>query len=113
MRWCVQNLSTINDGTNYRPGSMISTLTETIMSLIEETDDSTHERTGQGELEAAFPPPPSPSPPKFRATQIFSAATETLAKPIFTKVSMFRFVFFFFESDIFFILSLSRRGKAS
>ena len=37
---------------------MISTLTETIMSLIEETDDSTHERTGQGELEAAFPPPP-------------------------------------------------------
>ena len=27
------------------------------MSLIEETDDSTHERTGQGELEAAFPPP--------------------------------------------------------
>ena len=90
---------------------MISTLTETIMSLIEETDDSTHERTGQGELEAASPP--SPSSPKFRATQIFSAATEILAKPIFTKVSMFRFVFFFFESDIFFILSLSRRGKAS
>ena len=84
------------------------------MSLIEETDDSTHERTGQGELEAAFPPPPpSPSPPKFRATQIFSAATETLEKPIFTKAFVFRFVFFFFESDIFFILSLSRRGKAS
>ena len=60
-----------------------------------------------------LPPPPSPSSPKFRATQIFSAATEILAKPIFTKVSMFRFVFFFFESDIFFILSLSRRGKAS
>ena len=39
---------------------MISTLAETIMSLIEETDDSTYERTGQGELEAAFPPPPPP-----------------------------------------------------
>ena len=40
---------------------MISTLTETIMSLIEETDDSTHERTGQGELEAAFPHLPLPN----------------------------------------------------
>ena len=100
MRWCVQNLSTFNDGTNYRPVSIISNLTETIMSLIEETDDTTHERTGQGELGAASPPSHLP-PPKFQATQFFWAATEILAKPIFTKVSMFCFVFFFFESDIF------------
>ena len=99
MSWCVQNLSTVNDGKNYRPVSMISNLTETIMCLIEETGDSTHERTGRGSW--GLPPPPSLSPPKFWETQNFLAAREILAKPIFTQVSVFRFVFFF-ESDIFY-----------
>ena len=111
MRWCVQNLSTFNDGRNYRPVSMISYLTETIMCLIEKTGDSTHERAGWGELGAATPLP-SPSLPKFWATQIFWAATEILAKPIFTKVSMFRFVFFSFKAIFFLILSLSRRSNS-
>ena len=57
MRWCVQNLSTVNDGTNYRPVSMISNLTETLMCLIEETGDSTHKRTGRGSWEAFNPSP--------------------------------------------------------
>ena len=99
MRWCVQNLSTVNDGTNYRLVSMISNLTETIMCLIEETGDSTHERTGRGSY--GLPPPPL-SPPKFWETQNFLAAREILAKPIFTQVSVFRFVCFFFESDTFY-----------
>ena len=101
MRWCVQNLSTFNDGTIYSPVSMISNLTETIMRLIEETGDSTHERTGRGELGAATFLP-SPLLPKFWATQIFWAATEISAKPIFTKVSMFRFVFFSFKAIFFY-----------
>ena len=47
-------------------------------------------------------PPPPPLPlPNFGQLRFFWAAREILAKPIFTKVSMFRFVFFFFESDIF------------
>ena len=110
MRWCVQNLSTVNDGTNYRPVSMISNLTETIMCLIEETGNSTHERTGRGSW--GLPPPPPFSPPKFWETQNFLAAREILAKPIFYTSFRVRFVFFFFESDIFF-LGLSRRGKVS
>ena len=112
MRWCVQNLSTFIDGTIYSPVSMVSNLTETIMCLTEETGDSTHERTGRGEPEAATFLP-SPSLPKFWATQIFWAATEILAKPIFTKVSIFHFVFFSFKAIFFFILSLSRRSKVS
>ena len=39
--------------------------------------------------------PPSPRPLKFWATQIFWAAREIWADQIFTKISMFRFVFFF------------------
>ena len=101
MRWCVQNLSTFIDGTIYSPVSMVSNLTETIMCLTEETGDSTHERTGREEPGAATFLP-SPSLPKFWATQIFWAATEILAKPIFTKVSMFRFVFFFLSKQYFF-----------
>ena len=100
MRWCVQNLSTFIDGTIYSPVSMVSNLTETIMCLTEETGDSTHERTGRGEPGAATFLP-SPSLPKFWATQIFWAATEILAKPIFTKVSIFHFVFFSFKAILF------------
>ena len=37
---------------------MISNLTETTMCLIEETGDSTHERTGRGSW--GLPPPPLP-----------------------------------------------------
>ena len=105
MRWCVQNLSTFIDGTIYSPVSMVSNLTETIMCLTEETGDSTHERTGRGEPGAATFLP-SPSLPKFWATQIFWAATEILAKPIFTKVSIFRFVFFSFKAIFFFYFKL-------
>ena len=52
-------------------------------------------------------PPPLPLP-NFGQLRFFWAAREILAKPIFTKVSMFRFVFFFFESDIFFYLKLKQ-----
>ena len=38
---------------------------------------------------------PLPRPLKFWATQIFWAAREIWADQIFTKMSMFRFVFFF------------------
>ena len=74
---------------------MISNLTEIIMCLHEETGDSTHERTGRGSW--GLPPPrPPPLPlPNFGQLRFFWAAREILAKPIFTKVSMFRFVFFF------------------
>ena len=65
---------------------------------------------GAGGLQ--HPPPPAP-PPEFWATKILGAAREIWANPIFTKVFMFRFAFFFFERVIFFILSLSRCGKAS
>ena len=58
-------------------------------------------------------PPPPLSSPEFWETQNFLAAREILAKPIFTQVSVFRFVFFFSLKAIFFILSLSRRGKVS
>ena len=57
--------------------------------------------------------PPPPAPPEFWATKILGAAREIWANQIFTKVFMFRFAFFFFERVIFFILSLSRCGKAS
>ena len=85
---------------------MISNLTETTMCLIEETGDSTHERTGRGSW--GLPPPPLPPPPKFWATQIFWAAREILAKPIFAKVSMFRLLrpFFFSLKAIFLYLKL-------
>ena len=64
------------------------------MSLIEKTGDSTHRRTCRWGWGAATPPYPRPL--KFWATQIFWAAREIWADQIFAKVSMFRFVFFFF-----------------
>ena len=70
------------------------------MSLIEKTGDSTHRRTCRCSWGAATPP--SPRPLKFWATQIFWAAREIWADQIFTKVSMFRFVFFFFERVTFY-----------
>ena len=79
--------------------------------LIEKTGDSTHRRTCRWGWGAATPP--SPAPPEFWATKILGAAREIWANQIFTKVFMFRFAFFFFERVIFFILSLSRCGKAS
>ena len=54
-----------------------------------------------------------PAPPNFEQLRFLGATREIWADQIFTKVSMFRFVFFFFERVIFFILSLSRRDKAS
>ena len=68
---------------------MISNLTETLMCLIKEKCDSTHERTG----ELGGCQPPTPPPHKFWSTQIFRAAKEILAKPI-------SFRLFFFERDI-------------
>ena len=107
LRWCVQNLSTFNDDTNYKPVSMISNLTETTMCLIEETGDSTHERTGRGIRGSGTATVPPPSP--WEATQIFWAAREILAKPIFAKVSMFRLLrLFFFMKAIFFYLKLKQ-----
>ena len=100
MRWCVQNLSTFNDGTIYSPVSMISNLTETIMCLIEETGDSTHERTGRGELGAATFLP-SPSLPKFWATQVFLGSNRNFGKTNFYKSFHVSFRLFFFQSNIF------------
>ena len=70
------------------------------MSLIEKTGDSTHRRTCRWSWGAATPL--SPRPLKFWATQTFWAAGEIWADQIFTKVSMFRFVFFFFETVTFY-----------
>ena len=47
---------------------------------------------GSGDQGTATVPPPSP----WEATQIFWAAREILAKPIFAKVSMFRLLRLFF-----------------
>ena len=68
--------------------------------LTEKKSDSTHRGTCHWGWGAATPPP-SPRPSKFWATQIFGATREIWADQIFTKVSMFRFVFFFFERVIF------------
>ena len=58
---------------------------------------------GSGDQGTATVPPPSP----WEATQIFWAAREILAKPIFAKVSMFRLLrLFFFMKAIFFYLKL-------
>ena len=104
MRWCVQNLSTVNDSTNYRLVSMISNLTETIMCLIEETGDSTHERTGRGSW--GLPPPPLPPPPKFWATQIFLGSKRNFGKTNFYKSFHVSFRLFFSLKAIFFYLKL-------
>ena len=69
--------------------------------LIEKTGDSTHRRTCHWGRGAATPPSPHPS--KFWATQIFGAAREIWGNQIFTKVSMFRFVFFFSLKELFYI----------
>ena len=66
---------------------------------------------GAGGLQ--HPPPSPPAPPNFEQLRFLGATRKIWADQILTKVSMFRFVFFFFERVIFFILSLSRRGKAS
>ena len=111
MRWCVQNLSTFNDGRNYRPVSMILYLTETIMCLIEKTGDSTHERAGRGELGAATPLP-SPSLPKFWATQIFGQLQKFWQNQFLQKFPCFVSSFFLSKQYFFFILSLSRRSNS-
>ena len=89
---------------------MISNLTATIMCLIEETGDRALISVRVGGVGGCKPPLPLP---KFWATKIFCAAREILAKPIFTKVSVFQFVSFFSLKEIFFILSLSKCGRAS
>ena len=67
--------------------------------LIEKTGDSTHRRTCRWGWGAATAPPPAPP-------RILGAAREIWANQIFTKVSMFRFAFFFFERVIFFYFEL-------
>ena len=76
---------------------MISNLTETTMCLIEETGDSTHERTGRGSW--GLPPPPLPPPPKFWATQIFLGSKRNFGKTNFCKSFHVSFTssFFFFS----------------
>ena len=81
--------------------------------LTEKKGDSTHRGTCHWGWGAATPPPPPPAPPNFEQLRFLGATRKIWADQILTKVSMFRFVFFFFERVIFFILSLSRRGKAS
>ena len=56
--------------------------------LIEKTGDSTHRRTCRWGWGAATAPPLPPP-------RILGAAREIWANQIFTKVSMFRFAFFF------------------
>ena len=71
---------------------LMRNLSETLMCLIEETGDRALMNVragGAGGCQRTL------FSPKFWATQIFGAAIEILAKPIFTKVSMFRFVFLF------------------
>ena len=80
------------------------------MCLIEETGDRAPMSVRAGGAGGCRPTLFSP---KFWATQIFGAAIEILAKPIFTKVSMFRFVFLFLWEIFFLFYGLSRRGKAS
>ena len=110
MRWCVQNLSTVNDSTNYRLVSMISNLTETIMCLIEETGDSTHERTGRGSC--GLPPPPPFPLLSFGKLRIFWQQEKFWQNQFLHKFPCFVLSFFSLKA-IFFILSLSRRGKVS
>ena len=93
MRWCVQNLSTFNDDTNYKPVSMISNFIETTMCLIEETGDSTHERTGRG----SWGLPPSPLPPPGRQLRFFGQQEKFWQNQFLQKFPCFvYFVFFFF-----------------
>ena len=81
---------------------MISTLTETIMSLIEETDDSTHERTGQGELEAAFPPPPPHLPlPNLGQLRFFRQQQKLWQNQYLQKFSCFVSSFFSLKAIFF------------
>ena len=102
LRWCVQNLSTFNDDTNYKPVSMISNLTETTMCLIEETGDSTHERTGRG----SWGLPPSPLPPPGRQLRFFGQQ-EKFWQNRFCKSFHVSFTLsFFFMKAIFFYLKL-------
>ena len=104
LRWCVQNLSTFNDDTNYKPVSMISNLTETTMCLIEETGDSTHERTGRG----SWGLPPSPLPPPGRQLRFFGQQ-EKFWQNRFCKSFHVSFTLsFFFMKAIFFYLKLKQ-----
>ena len=92
LRWCVQNLSTFNDDTNYKPVSMISNLTETTMCLIEETGDSTHERTGRG----SWGLPPSPLPPPGRQLRFFGQQEKFWQNRFLQKFPCFVYFVFFF-----------------
>ena len=67
------------------------------MCLHEETGDSTHERTGRGSWGAATAPPPFPS--QILGNSDFFGQQEKFWQNQF--LQKFRFVFFFFESDIF------------
>ena len=105
MRWCVQNLSTFNDGTNYRPNSMISNLTEIIMCLHEETGDSTHERTGRGSWGQPLPRPP-PFPSQILGNSDFFEQQEKFWQNHFYKSFHVSFRLFFSLKAIFFYLKL-------
>ena len=101
LRWCVQNLLTFNDDTNYKPVSMISNLTETTMCLIEETGDSTHERTGRG-IRGSGDCHRPPSLP-LGGNSNFLGSKRNFGKTDFCKSFHVSFTssFFFYESDIF------------
>ena len=81
------------------------------MSLSEETGVKAPIRVRAG---GSWGLPTLPPPSQILGNPDFGAAREILAKPIFTKVSMFRFVFLFLWEVFFFLFyGLSRRGKAS
>ena len=106
LRWFVQNLSTFNDDTNYKPVSMISNFIETTMCLIEETGDSTHERTGLGNWGL----PPSPLPPPGRQIRFFGQQEKFWQNRFLQKFPCFVYFvfFFFFMKAIFFYLKLKQ-----
>ena len=99
IRWCVRFCRHFNDGTNCRPVSMISNLTETLMCLIEETGDSTHKRTGRGSWEAV-----NPSPlrlPNFKQLRFFGQQKKFWQCQFLQKFPCFFSPFFFFQRDIY------------
>ena len=67
------------------------------MCLIEETGDSTHERTGRGSW--GVPAPPSPS--QILGNTDFLGSKKNFGKANFYKSFHVSFRLFFFESDIF------------
>ena len=72
------------------------------MSLIEETDDTTHERTGQGELGAASPPSHLPPPKFFRQLSFFGQQQKFWQNQFLQKFPCFVSSFFSLKAIFFY-----------